>query len=211
MEASNSSPKTIVAWGMAVALGLLALGVALSYVIPAIGVAVGTAGSIISTGAAVGVSVTPAMVTAATYGTAAIGAAGAIHVTVRVAEGMKKQPLAWGAPILGLLSGFLVQSCEKYWFGPAMMWPVFAAAAGALVLIGGIFYAGKSVAHKIFGVLASLVPPAIVFVTAKDKEGRSVFNAYSDISLDLWAPLLLMLICAGVLGAVAHLDHKRSQ
>lgn len=198
-------PAQILAISLGACAVIATFAAALTYVLPALG----TAASLAFTGAAAGFTLAPALGTAMAYGTAALGGAAAIHLTVHLVTRAQTQPLAWGAPILALVSGYLVQSCEKYWTGPELGWPLFALAVGALVLVGGVLYAGGSWLHRITGCLLSLIPPVVVLVLARDRNGVSLVSNLGALPLDIIVPVGVMLVVALALGVVAHLDHQQ--
>ena len=205
MDDHIKNPIWLLAAGGAIGLAVFGLLAGLAQLAPALG----TMWSIATTGAAAGFSVAPAWGAVAAYGTAATGAARSIHLVVKITREAKKEPLIWGTPILGVLSGFLVQICEQFWSGSKIVWLGFSLVAGLLVIIGGVFYAQKQKVFKIIGAATSVIAPAVVLASIAHSQTEPLFKFLLTGSLDLWLPLLLLLLAAVILGALAHVSANR--
>ena len=198
------NPLWILAVGAAVGLALWGLLAGLAQVIPSLGVMA----SLATTGTAAGFTIAPALGTVAAYGAAATGAALSVQLVVRITREAKKEPLIWGAPILGVLSGFLVQMCEQFWIGPKFLWLVFSVIAALLVVIGGVLYSQKGFLAKLAGALTSVVAPAATLGAAAYSQPQSLGNFLSAGDIRLWLPLVLLCTAALILGVLAHVAAK---
>lgn len=206
MDDHLKNPLWIFAAGAAVGLALWGLLAGLAQVIPSLGIMA----SLAVTGTAAGFTVAPVLGTVSAYGTAAAGAALSVQLVVRITREAKKEPLIWGAPILGVLSGFLVQMCEQLWSGPKILWLVFSVIAALLVVIGGVLYSQKGLFAKLAGALTSVVAPAATLgaVAYSQPETLGKFVLAGDIRL--WLPLILLCVAALILGALAYVSAKNA-
>jgi hypothetical protein len=164
--------------------------------------------SLATTGTATGFTIAPALGTVAAYGAAATGAALSVQLVVRITREAKKEPLVWGAPILGVLSGFLVQMCEPFWSGPKFLWLIFSAIAALLVVIGGVLYSQKGRVAKIAGALTSIIAPTATLAASAYSRSEAVGRFVLAGDLGLWLPLVLLCMGALILGVLAHIAAK---
>jgi hypothetical protein len=198
------NPVWLLAAGGALGLTLWGLLSGIAQLLPAVGVMISLAVS----GTAAGFTIAPAMGTIASCGAAATGLVLSVQLTVRIMREAKKEPLAWGTPILGLLSGFLVQMCEQFWSGPKFVWFVFSLVAGLLVVIGGVLYGQKGLSFKIAGAAACLVVPVAVLFAVGSSRPKSLSELLLAGSIELWLPLGLLVVVACILGVLAHVSAK---
>lgn len=199
------NPIWLLAAGGAIGLILWSLFAGLAQLAPALGIMI----SLATTGTAAGFSLAPTIGTVASYGAAATGAALSIHLAVRITREAQKEPLMWGTPIIGVLSGFLVQICEQFWSGPKFVWLGFSVVAGLLVVIGGVFYGQKKMAYKVIGAVTSVVAPVAMLAAVGYSQPEPLSKFLLTGSAGLWMPLALLLVAAIILGALAHVSANR--
>ncbi|WP_097458698.1 hypothetical protein [Mangrovitalea sediminis] len=204
MDDYFKNPILVLALGAGAGLAFWGLGAGAALAFHAFGVMIRLAIS----GTAAGFTIAPAVGEIASYGAAATGAALSIHLVVRITKEAKKEPLVWGTPIIGVLSGFLVQVCEQFWSGPKIVWLGFSVVTGLLVVIGGVFYGQKKCAYKIIGAVTSVVAPIAMLAAIGYSNPEHLSTFFLAGSLELWLPLTLLFIAAGILGALAHVSAK---
>lgn len=191
----------VLAAGAAIALVLWGLSVFL----PALGVALGLAWSVGSTGTAVGISAAPGLVSAATYGLFLAGGGSAIYVAVNIAERAQREPFQWLLPVLAVVNGFLVQICSEYWHGPKLVWLILSTISALLVVIGGALYVQGSVVLKGLGFLLHLLIPLIVLLSITSASASTIEAAILEVPVRAWLLLTAMVLVAVTLAALAKL------
>lgn len=189
-------------------LSILAAGAAIGLVLWGLLAGLGLMFALVIKGTIAGFTISPALGTVASYGAVTTGAALSIQLAVRITREAKKEPLTWGAPVLGVLSGFLVQMCEPFWSGPKIMWLVFSVIAGLLVIIGGVLYSQKGRIPKLAGALTSMVVPAAALGATAISQSGALSNFVLVGDFRLWLPLLLLCFVTVVLGVLAHVAAK---
>jgi hypothetical protein len=198
------NPLWVLAIGAATGLASWGLLAGLAQVIPMLGVMV----SLAITGAAAGFTIAPTLGTVVAYSTVATGVVLSLQLVVRITREAKKEPLTWGAGILGLLSGFLVQMCEQFWFGPKNLWLFFSVIAALLVFVGGVFYSQRGFFAKIAGALTSVIAPAMYLGVVAYSQPQMFKNFMLAGDIRLWFPLVILLIIALILGILAHISAR---
>jgi len=201
------NPLWIAAAGGGLGLALWGLLAGLAQLVPAIGIMT----SVVIRGTAAGFTVAPALGSIAAYATVATGGVLVVHLGVQITRKAKAEPLVWGTPIIGVLSGFLVLMCEQFWSGPKFIWLVFSVVVGLLVVIGGVLYGLKRVGYKITGALTSLLPPIAVLAALGYSKPESLWDFLRAGSVELWLPVGLLFVAAILLGVLAHVAYQREQ
>ncbi len=195
---NTQNPLLILAYGVAVALGIAALGWALCQVIQAIGAAIGIATTII-TGGALAVSLSSWIAPAAGIGLAATGGATTILLLVKIVEQAKARPYEWTVPILAIVSAFVIDTCkELYDTNNSVVRIIYGASVTGMFLIGGILWKQKSSGVKLFALrivatLFFLLPPFMIFLQHV-WANESLHDAYANIP----APVIWSMITFGV-------------
>lgn len=110
MDEHLKNPLWVLAAGAAAGLALWGLCAGLAEVVPSVGLML----SLAFTGTAAGFTISPALGTVAAYSVVATGAVLSVQLAVRITREARKEPLTWGAPVLGVLSGFLGQMYEPF-------------------------------------------------------------------------------------------------
>lgn len=197
--------KQIVALIVIGAIGIAIICVGLSFLLPALGVAAGLAWSIGTTGSAVGISVTPIVVSAAGYGLAGAGLASATYVVVHITKQVQKEPFRWLLPVLGVFNGLLVQICSDYWEGPKLVWTGIAAISALLVVVGGVLYSYQSRSLMVLGFLLHLFIPLVVVLCITSNSSSSIHAAIQVVPVRAWLLLGLMAFLALAIAILAKL------
>lgn len=206
MNDSKKDPLVIVAIGAAIGLAGWGILAGLAQLAPALGVMV----SLATTGAAAGFTVGPALGTVAAYGAATTGAALSVQLGVKIMREARKEPLLWGTPVLGVVSGFLVQLCEELWKGPRAVWLAFSVAVSLLVVVGGVFYSTRMPAAKWIGGVCTLVAPAALLAATARYEPEALRQFFTVDSMSMWLPVVMLLVVALILARLAHVTEKKS-
>lgn len=204
-EDAMKNPMWLLAAGIGVALIILAILFGLSYLLPAVGVAV----SLAFTGAAAGFVMAPEVANFATYAIVVAGGAVAIQLTVRVVREAQKKPYSWTLPLLALVNGFLVLNCKEYWQGNKMVWSLMSVVLAALVVVAGALYARKSKLLKICAlVIYFLVPLITLSAILISSPSSGVIDAFTTIPAKAWVLLGIMGILAVFLAFLARAAEK---
>jgi hypothetical protein len=197
----DKNPLEIVAWGLAIGLGLTGLGLLLKWVLPALGAVVGIATSIIS-GGLIASSFNSWVVPAASAGLLIGGGSTLLLVFVRVAKEAKKNTFEWALPILAIFAGLVIDLCKELYTEKPIARVIYATSVSALYLLGGILWrlkreGTKQIFLKITSIIIFLLPPFLIYFKYAMRTGKGIFNAYKGIPFEtIWSIIILLLLLA---------------
>ena len=201
-------PAWILAW---IAVGGLALFFVVPPLIRAIGQAVGVV--VTSFGLAIGLgagsvglagAVAPWVLPAASGGLAALGATAVVGLGAKAVEKARQEPFKWIAPILGILTTFVVNLVKELFPAPGVPRVAIAATVGALVVCAGILWKQPGKSTKVLASALVIVPPALALYESADwslgfASAIAAISSATWLSLALLIPVLLLtLILAAI-------------
>ncbi len=177
---------------------ILCVGLALKWVIPALGAAVGVTTSIIS-GGLISSTFSSWVIPTASVGLAIGGGATGIYVIHKAVINIKKNPYEWTLPILAIISGLVIDTCKELFTENPIVRVIYGATVTGLFLLGGILWRQKkiklkAISSKFIAVIIFLLPPFLIYLRYSLVNKKNFFEAYKDIPPHiLWSILLLLI------------------
>jgi hypothetical protein len=206
------TPPVILALGVAASVILLAIGYvlpapgqALATIIQAFGVAAGLAVATATTGLATAAVVAPWLAQAAT---ASLGAAavGVVYlVVVRVVEKSKENPYQLLVPVFGILAGLCVDLTKDKLLNSDIEKAFYPFFTGMLAIVGGTLLMNKHLAVRIVGGLLPFIPPILVLQQLLTREKfdtamTELRDPATPVFMAVWGTLLigLLIVAMGI-------------
>ena len=195
----------IIAWGLAIGLGLVGLGLCLKFVLPALGAMVGIATTIIGGGIVSMKWVVPV----ASVGLAATGTATGVILLVKVVKEAKKKPFEWALPILAIVSGLVIDTCkELYQTDNSFIRIIYGASVSGLFLLAGILWTQniikikwldklvkvKSFSTKIVSGILFLTPPFLIYLRYCQTANKKLIEGFNDIPSHIFFAIILLIV-----------------
>jgi hypothetical protein len=203
-------PLVILAYGIAIALGLWGLGHALpglgyaiATIIEAFGIAAGLAVATASTGLATAGVVAPWVAQAATAALGVAAASTAYLVVVRIVEKGKDHPYQMLVPVFGVLAGLCVDLTKDVLLVSTIEKAFYPFFTGVLAIVGGTLLLARHLAVRIVGGLLPFIPPLLVLQQLLTKEKyeaatTTLQTAATPAFIAFWGTLILGLLIVGM-------------
>jgi hypothetical protein len=151
--------KVILAFGAAIAAGLVALAYALKIVLPVLCVAIGLGFATATNGLATAGAVASWVAPVAAGSLAVTGITVTFRLMVSAAEGAKEKPYEWSLPILGFANGLFLNLWADLPSSTPSLRFVFGGAVAFLIVVAGACYKRSGWQWKTTGCLLYAVPP----------------------------------------------------
>ena len=186
----QNNPTAIIAYGVAVALAIVAAGISTQWLVPALGAGFGIATTIISKGiAAAGVDYSWVVPTGA-VGVGLIGAVAVVFLLTRIVNHAAKQPYLATLPVLAVLAGFCMNWCKDFYPDLSLVRIAFGGVTCALFVMGGLWWKRYGFLNKLAGTLLFLVPPLVVLADAvRGSLDQGLGNALGNVTAQSWLAL----------------------
>jgi len=158
----ENSPAVIVAYGIAVALAIVAAGVSTQWLVPAMGAGFGIAATIISKGIAPANVDYSWVIPAGAAGVALVGGVAVIFLLMKMVNRAASQPYRAVLPLLAVLAGFCMSLCKDFYPNLPLIRISFGGITCALFVMGGLWWKRYGFLNKLAGTLLILISPVVV-------------------------------------------------
>jgi hypothetical protein len=199
----QSNPPLILAYGVAIALAIVAVGISTQWLVPALGAGFGIATTIITKGLSGGGTDYSWVVPAGAGGLALIGGVAVVFLVITIVKRARGQLYLAVLPLLAVLAGFCVDMCKDFYPNDHLVRIGFAGVTCGLYALGGLWWRRYGLLNKIAGALVILIAPLVILahgVSNNLNQGLSV--ALSNVTTQSWMALgglLSILLLAGLL------------
>ncbi|NHM08186.1 hypothetical protein G4D82_13225 [Flavobacterium sp. CYK-4] len=203
----HNKPFLIIAWGLAIGLGLTGLGFLLHWLLPAIGAMIGIA-TAIGTGKALSPDFNSWIIPLAAVGLALGGGSGGILLLVKVVKEAEKNLYEWTLPILAIISGFVADTCKEVYSGEhtdLMLRMAYGISVTGLFLLGGILWKQKKVSFKwvdtrMVSVAVFMISPFLIYLKYCEKSQKSLWFGFLDIPTHILCAISILLLFSLLVG-----------
>ena len=196
------SPAVIVAYGIAVALAIVAVGVSTQWLVPAIGAGFGIAATIISKGIAPANVDYSWVIPAGAAGVALVGGVAVIFLLMKMVNRAASQPYLAVLPLLAVLAGFCMSFYRDFYPNLPLVRISFAGITCALFVMGGLWWKRYGFLNKLAGTLLILISPVVVLAHGvSGSVDLGLRTALGNVTTQSWIALggLLALFVVTVL------------
>jgi hypothetical protein len=200
----QSNPALVLAYGGAIALAILAVGISTQWLIPALAAGFGIATNIISKGILTPGSEYSWVIPIGAGGLVLIGGVGVVFLLMKIVKQARGQLYLAVLPLLGVLAGFSVDLCKDFFPNDPLVRIGFAAVAACLFVLGGLWWRRFGFLNKIAGTFLMLLSPLVILahgVSENIGEG-GVAAALGKVTAQSWIALgglLALLVLNGLL------------
>lgn len=203
------SPATILALGVAVAAGLVALGFALKAILPALGVAFGLAFATATTGLATSGAVAWWVAPAAAAGIGTTAIVLTVHLFVSIGKTAQDKPYEWTLPLLGVAAGLALNLWKDLVDVPQSVRLLLGGIAALWIVVAGACYKRPGWRWKSVAVPLYLVPPLILLGWDVRQRGFTPAQAYfGGVSRSAWFVVAAFLLVGITLAAMERLSKR---
>ncbi len=199
----QSNPTLVVAYGVAIALAIIAAGISTQWLVPALGASFGIATNIISKGMAATGQDSSWVIPVGAGGLALIGGVLVVFLLMRIVKHAASRPYLSVLPLLAVLAGFSVDMCKDFYPNLPMVRIGFAAVTSVLFVIGGLWWRRYGLLHKMAGTLLMLISAMVILahgVSGGINQGLEA--ALSNVPTQSWMALgglMTILVVTGLL------------
>jgi hypothetical protein len=146
---AQGNPSLVMAYGVAVALAIVAAGISTQWLVPALGAGFGIATTIISKGIVAGGSEYSWVIPVGAGGIALIGGVLVVFLLMKIVKSAAGRPYLAVLPLLAVLAGFSVDMCKDFY--PNLPWARigFGAVTSALYVMGGLWWKRYGLLNKL--------------------------------------------------------------
>jgi hypothetical protein len=203
------SSGIILAVGVAVAVGLVALGFALKAILPALGVAVGLAFATATTGLATSGAVAAWVAPVAAAGIGTTGVVLAVHLLVSVGKTAQEKPYEWTLPLLGVAAGVALNLWKDLVDTPESVRLLLGGIAALWIVVAGACYKRPGWRWKCAAVPLYLVPPVILLGLDLRQRGFTPAKVYlGGVSNSTWLVVSAFLLAGVTIAAMERLSRR---
>lgn len=207
----HNKPLLIIAWGLAIGLGLAGLGFLLHWVLPAVGAMIGIA-TAIGTGKTLSPDFNSWIIPLAAVGLALGGGSGGILLLVKVVKEAEKNLYEWTLPILAIISGFVADTCKEVYQNnhsgeptDLMLRIAYGISVTGLFLLGGILWKQKTVSFRwmdsrIVSAAVFLISPFLIYLKYCEKSQKSLWFGFLDIPPHILYAISILLLFSLLVG-----------
>jgi hypothetical protein len=199
----QSNPTLVLAYGVAIALAIVAGGITTQWLVPALGAGFGIATTIISKGLAEGGTDYSWVIPAGAAGLALIGGVAVVLLLMRIVKKARGQLYLAVLPLLAVLAGFCVDMFKDFYPDDPLVRIGFAAVTSCIFVLGGLWWRRYGLLNKIAGALLMLIAPLVIVahgVSNNLNQGLSI--ALGSVTSQSWIALgglVTILILTGLL------------
>jgi len=199
----QSNPTLVLAYGVAIALAIVAGGITTQWLVPALGAGFGIATTIISKGLAEAGKDYSWVVPAGAAGLALIGGVAVVLLLMRIVKKARGQLYVAVLPLLAVLAGFCVDMCKSFYPNDPLIRIGFAAVTSCLFALGGLWWRRYGLLNKIAGALLMLIAPLVIVAHGvSDNLNQGLSIALGSVTAESWVALgglVTILILTGLL------------
>lgn len=199
----QSNPTLVLAYGVAIALAIVAGGITTQWLVPALGAGFGIATTIISKGLTGGATDYSWVVPAGAAGLALIGGVAVVLLLMRIVKRARGQLYLAVLPLLALLAGFCVDMCKDFYPNDPLVRIGFAAVTSCIFCLGGLWWRRYGLLNKIAGGLLMLISPLVIMAHGVSNNlDQGLSFALGSVTNQSWIALLgliAILILTGIL------------
>lgn len=200
----QSSPTLILAYGLALAVVIVAFGYSMRWVIPALGAGFGIGASIVQNGIGGIGGYSSWVVQAGAVGLVTGAVVALIFLVLKIVKSASHEIYLWLLPVLALLAGLCVDLCKDFYPNLPLMRIIFGAETIAVFVLGGLWWKRYGLLNKIAGTILVLTSPLFIFVhKLSDRIDQGFFLALDGLSTQTWAALSGMVFLIIVMGVLA--------
>jgi hypothetical protein len=158
----QSNPALVLAYGGAIALAIVAVGISTQWLIPALAAGFGIATNIISKGILTPGSEYYWVIPVGAGGLALIGGVAVVFLLIKIVKQASGQLYLAVLPLLGVLAGFCVDLCKDFFPNDPLVRIGFATVATCLFVLGGLWWRRYGLLNKIAGTFLMLLSPLVI-------------------------------------------------
>lgn len=199
----QSNPTLVLAYGAAITLAIVAIGISTQWLVPALGAGFGIATNIISKGIGSAGADYSWVIPAGAGGLALIGGVGVVLLLIRIVKRASGQLYLTVLPMVAVLAGFLVDMCKDFYPDLPLVRIGFGAVTCGIFVLGGLWWRRYGLLNKIAGTLLLLISPFVILahgVSSSMDQGLS--TALDQVATQSWIALgglIALLLLIGLL------------
>ena len=191
----QSNPTLVLAYGVAIALAIVAGGITTQWLVPALGAGFGIATTIISKGLAEAGKDYSWVVPAGAAGLALIGGVGVALLLMRIVKKARGQLYLAVLPLLAVLAGFCVDMCKNFYPNDPLVRIGFAAVTSCVFCLGGLWWRRYGLLNKIAGSLLFLIAPLVILAHGVNNNlNQGLSFALGSVTSQSWIALLGLIV-----------------
>ena len=199
----QGNPTLVLAYGVAIALAIVAGGITTQWLVPALGAAFGIATTIIAKGLTGGTTDYSWVVPAGATGLALIGGVAVVILVIRIVKRASGQLYLAVLPLLAVLAGFCVDMCKDFYPDDQLVRIGFAAVTCGLFALGGLWWRRYGLLNKIAGTLLMLIAPLVIVAHGVSNNlNQGLSHALGSVTMQSWIALgglMTILLLTGLL------------
>lgn len=199
----QSNPALVLAYGGAIALAIVAVGISTQWLIPALAAGFGIATNIISKGILTPGSEYSWVIPAGAGGLALIGGVAVVFLLIKIVRQASGHLYLAVLPLLGVLAGFCVDFCKDFFPNEPLVRIGFAAVATCLFVLGGLWWRRYGFLNKIAGSFLMLLSPLVILAHGVSENIDQGWGAaLGKVATQSWIALgglLAILVLIGLL------------
>lgn len=199
----QSNPALVLAYGGAIALAIVAVGISTQWLIPALAAGFGIATNIISKGILTPGSEYSWVISTGAGGLALIGGVAVVFLLIKIVRQASGHLYLAVLPLLGVLAGFSVDLCKDFFPNDPLVRIGFAAVATCLFVLGGLWWRRYGLLNKIAGTFLMLLSPLVILAHGVSENIDQGWGAaLGKVTAQSWIALgglLAILVLIGLL------------
>ena len=191
----QSNPTLVLAYGVAIALAIVAGGITTQWLVPALGAGFGIATTIISKGLAEAGKDYSWVIPAGAAGLALIGGVAVVLLLMRIVKKARGQLYLAVLPLLAVLAGFCVDMCKNFYPNDPLVRIGFAAVTSCVFCLGGLWWRRYGLLNKIAGSLLFLIAPLVILAHGVNNNlNQGLSFALGSVTSQSWIALLGLIV-----------------
>ena len=200
---AQSNPTLVLAYGVATALAIVAVGISTQWLVPALGAGFGIATNIISKGIGSSAGEYTWVIPAGAGGLALVGGVAVVLLLMKIVKRATGQPYIAVLPLVAVLAGFCVDMCKDFYPDLPLVRIGFGALTSAIFVMGGLWWKRYGLLNKIAGTFLILLSPFVILahgVSGRIDQGLT--TALDNVAIQSWIALgglIALLILIGLL------------
>lgn len=206
---SNWPPAgTILAFAALIAV----VGVALYFVLPVFGTAIGLCIAVSTTGLATAGAVGAWVAPVASASVATIGVTSAVIIIKKVSDSAKEKPFEWGLPLLAVAAGFMSTLARDTGLESNVSKWLFGGITSLLIVVAGACYKRSTFAWKSVATALYLLPPLVLLaLSTLSSDKSSALASLKEVDMSTWIDLGAILVIGLLVGVLAQFDSARNR
>ena len=200
---AQSNPTLVLAYGVAIALAIVAAGISTQWMVPALGAGFGIATNIISKGIGPTAGEYSWVIPAGAAGLAVVGGVAVVFLLMKIVKRATGQPYLAVLPLVAVLAGFCVDMCKDFYPDLPLVRIGFGAVTSGIFVMGGLWWKRYGLLNKIAGTFLILLSPFVILahgVSGSIDQGLT--TALDKVAIQSWIALgglVALLILTGLL------------